>query len=605
MSQQNDKVGLLARILELFKNPSIEKLKQEILALKEFMLSFNDVFDANFAYGFKHATVIRVKTDMPITMYREEKYGDFQINSEVAISPKSSFSGMLGYPETNGKIVAFEPEGNTGWAQVDFGNGYRKVLRYGNPSVADGVNDLILIGQPLIHETPKSIVTIILDGVTMDVLNTFKLTIEEGDTVLVSMQTRSIVSKTESIKKGVVADIEEILPDEGLIVLVNGNKVFVKKAKSVGECTRADRVLLDPSQTLATFVLPRSQSIAISSEIAPFEWDDVIGLEKPKEAIMDVINAVKYPELYKTFKKKPTAGVLLIGDPGNGKTVLGRATATKIAREFGVEEDGAIKNFVYIKASEILDMYVGEGPRKVREIFALAQQRFQETGIKTVIFIDEIDAIGKKRSNNSNDGGSGDSITNSFLMEMDGIQESYGIVVGATNRVDILDPAFLRSGRFDEIITVGRPTGDEIAKHFTLHLRNLPFVEGQTLDTMVACATEEYSSPKYALYELWFKKDGVTKNDADLAEADMDKEYFTLANLGSGAMIMGIVEKAKSEALERSIKAGGKLMPISLEDITAATRAMRDERVSVDHNDATSEYVKQKGKDVVKVKPLF
>ena len=171
---------------------------------------------------------------------------------------------------------------------------------------------------------------------------------------------------------------------------------------------------------------------------------DVAGCEEAKVEIMEFVNFLKNPNQYIALGAKIPKGALLTGPPGTGKTLLAKATAG----EAGVA-------FITVSGSEFLEMFVGVGPSRVRDMFATARKN-----APCILFIDEIDAIGRKRGGRNFGGHSEQENTlNQLLVEMDGFNstQSNVIVMAATNRVDMLDPALLRPGRFDRQIFVGLP----------------------------------------------------------------------------------------------------------------------------------------------------
>jgi len=211
-------------------------------------------------------------------------------------------------------------------------------------------------------------------------------------------------------------------------------------------------------------------------EVPEVHWDDIGGYDKVKEMMKEVIEwPLSRPELFEATGISPPKGVLLYGPPGTGKTLLAKAVAT---------ESGA--NFIAVKGPEVLSKWVGEGERKIREIFRKARQV-----APTVIFFDEIDSIGQRRGSAKMQ--HVDSMINQLLTEMDGM-ESRGkvIVIAATNRPDILDPALLRPGRFDRLILI--PAPDEKARLAILkvHTAKVPLARDVSLKEL-AKDTEHYS----------------------------------------------------------------------------------------------------------------
>ena len=198
-------------------------------------------------------------------------------------------------------------------------------------------------------------------------------------------------------------------------------------------------------------------------EVPEVRWDDVGGLDKVKQQLKEAVEwPLKYPDLFKRLGVRPSKGVLLFGPPGTGKTLLAKAAATE-----------SEANFVAIRGPEILSKWVGESEKAVRKVFALARQ-----SSPCIVFLDELDAIAPRRGMDLSSSGVTERIVNQLLSEMDGIQELKGVVViGATNRPDMLDPALLRPGRFDKIIYVPPPDLEARYEIFKIHTRNMPLAE--------------------------------------------------------------------------------------------------------------------------------
>jgi len=205
-------------------------------------------------------------------------------------------------------------------------------------------------------------------------------------------------------------------------------------------------------------------------EVSHVKWETVGGLESAKTEVRE---AVEYPlthrERFDDLGIEPPKGVLLFGPPGTGKTLIAKAVAS---------ESGA--NFIPVRGPQLLSKWVGESERAVREIFRKARQVSP-----SIIFFDEIDALAPTRGT-SNDSHVIDNVLNQILTEMDGLEELKDVVVmGATNRPDIVDPALLRAGRFDRLVYIGEPTAEDRKKIIGIHTQYMP-LEGSGLEEIVA-----------------------------------------------------------------------------------------------------------------------
>jgi transitional endoplasmic reticulum ATPase len=195
-------------------------------------------------------------------------------------------------------------------------------------------------------------------------------------------------------------------------------------------------------------------------EVPDVKWDDVGGLEEIKEALKETVEwPLKYADLFKKADTKPPKGIILHGRPGTGKTYLAKA----LASESGV-------NFISVKGPQILSRYIGESEKGVRELFRMAKQ-----ASPCILFLDEIDSLTPRRTSDGSGSGVIERVIGQFLTEMDGIEDLKGVIVlAATNRIDLIDPALLRSGRFDLIFELPSPDVKTREKIFGIHTRNKP-----------------------------------------------------------------------------------------------------------------------------------
>ena len=195
-------------------------------------------------------------------------------------------------------------------------------------------------------------------------------------------------------------------------------------------------------------------------EVPDVKWEDVGGLENIKEELREAIEwPLKYPDVFKKADTNPSKGILLYGSPGTGKTLLAKAAASQT----GV-------NFISVKGPELISKFVGESERAIREVFKIAKQ-----ASPTILFFDEIDAIVPMRGSAGADAHVVERVIGQFLSEMDGIEELKGVVVlAATNRLGLIDPALLRSGRFDLILELPVPDEETRLAIFRIHTRKKP-----------------------------------------------------------------------------------------------------------------------------------
>lgn len=201
-------------------------------------------------------------------------------------------------------------------------------------------------------------------------------------------------------------------------------------------------------------------------------WNDIGGLKEVKQALREAIEwPLKYPEIFNEAGANPPKGILLHGSPGSGKTLLAKA----VAHESEV-------NFINIKGPELMSKFVGESEKGVRETFKRAKQT-----APCIIFFDEIDALAPRRGSGITDSHVSERVISQLLTEMDGLEELRGVIVlAATNRMDLIDPALLRAGRFDHILYVPPPDEETRLEIFKIHTRKNPLAKDVSLQELVA-----------------------------------------------------------------------------------------------------------------------
>ncbi|WP_148883530.1 CDC48 family AAA ATPase [Thermococcus aciditolerans] len=297
----------------------------------------------------------------------------------------------------------------------------------------------------------------------------------EVRTRLIDRMLERIAEKTHGF---VGADLAALAREAAMVVLrrlINEGKISPEHEKIPPEVLQELRVRKADFYEALKMVDP-SALREVLIEMPNVRWEDIGGLEEVKQELKEAVEwPMKYPKAFQRLGIEPPRGVLLYGPPGTGKTLLAKAVATE-----------SEANFIGIRGPEVLSKWVGESEKRVREIFRKARQ-----AAPTVIFIDEIDAIAPAR------GMEGDRVTdrliNQLLTEMDGIERNSGVVViAATNRPDILDPALLRPGRFDRLILVPAPDEKARLEILRVHTKRVPLAGDVNLREL-AKKTEGYS----------------------------------------------------------------------------------------------------------------
>ncbi len=209
-------------------------------------------------------------------------------------------------------------------------------------------------------------------------------------------------------------------------------------------------------------------------EVPSVQWADVGGLTEVKQELQEAVEwPIKKPEVFKRIGIRPPKGILLFGPPGCGKTMLARAVATE-----------SEANFISIKGPELFSKWVGESEKGIREVF-----RKGRSAAPSIIFFDELDSVAPRRGMGSDDGAASEHVISQLLTEMDGIEALVNVVViGASNRPDMIDPAILRPGRFDRLIFVPPPDHATRLQILKIHTRNMPLAEGVDIDQITSQA---------------------------------------------------------------------------------------------------------------------
>lgn len=314
------------------------------------------------------------------------------------------------------------------------------------------------------------------------------------------------------------------------------------------------------------------------------EWGDIIGNEDAHRAMIEAIEfPIKHKELFKFYGKRPTKGILLSGPPGCGKTMFGKAAATVIAKLYGKSSSALLS----VKATELQTPYVGQTEEIIRNIFAYARAYKARYGHQLVVFIDEADAILPSRD------GIGtrralpweESNVSTFLTEMDGLEESGALVILATNRPHAIDSALLRDGRCDRKIVVRRPNEEAARVIFTKGFATAPVIGDR--DYLIAYAMNEFFSPLRHLINV---------------KTSRGTDFLNLAHIVSGAMMVGLVERAKAHAFHRDIAHSTK-SGITEIDILAAIDAVAEENRGKPDIYALQEFAESLGQEVLELSP--
>ena len=423
----------------------------------------------------------------------------------------------------------------------------------------------------------------------------------------------NVVAVREFDKRGEVVKLKEVLDEKRAIVVMRADEERVVELSELTDSRSlkfGDSVLLNPATGMLMEKLPKVEVEDLMLEEVPdITYEDVGGLDEQIEDIRDVIETpYLYPKEYQEFDLTPPKGVLLYGPPGCGKTLVAKAIANSLAKQIqkrtGKE---SIKGyFINVKGPELLNKYVGETERKIREVFQKAREKARD-GFPVVIFFDEMDSLFRSRGMGiSSDMES--TVVPTFLAEIDGVEGLKDvIVVGASNRQDLLDPAVLRPGRLDIKIKIDRPNAEGAKDIFSKYMNaNLPIAPselerfdndvGEAIKSMVSDATDEMFS------------DSSENKFIEVTYARGERETLYFKDFISGAMIENIVARAKKFAIKRIIADDANEKGISLEDLRVAIREEYKENEDLPNTTNPDDWAKisgRKGERIVSIRALI
>ena len=367
-----------------------------------------------------------------------------------------------------------------------------------------------------------------------------------------------------------------------------------------------DHLLFDARSGYVIEKVPKAEiEELVIEEVPDVQYDDVGGLAKEVEQVTDAVELpFLYPDLFKEHRLTPPKGILLYGPPGCGKTMIAKAVANSISQKMRHLSGKEVRSyFLHVKGPELLNKYVGESERYIREVFAKARDK-AATGNPVVVFFDEMDALFRTRGSGiSSDIES--TIVPQFLAEIDGVERLKNvIVIGASNRQDLIDPAVLRTGRLDVKVKIPRPNKQGARDIFAKYLTgDLPFAKeeldrhGQDRQAAVSHLLDVTVEAMYATSE--------DNKFLEVTYANGEKELLYFKDFSSGALIEGVVSRAKKSAVKRAINTGEK--GLKEEDLLCAIRdefKAHEDLPNTTNPDDWARIAGKKGEKIIHVRTL-
>lgn len=360
---------------------------------------------------------------------------------------------------------------------------------------------------------------------------------------------------------GEVVTVKDTLDDGRLVVVGRSDDERVVRAAGSLDGVRVrvgDTLVADTRTAFVYEVVPRAEvSELVLEEVPDISYEDIGGLAPQIETIRDSVELpFDHPDLYREHGLRPPKGVLLYGPPGCGKTLIAKAVAASLARLVAAREGGGeVRSyFLNIKGPELLNKYVGETERHIRSIFARAREKATE-GAPVVVFFDEMESLFRTRGT----GVSSDvetTIVPQLLAEIDGVERLDNvIVIGASNREDMIDPAILRPGRLDVKIRVERPDAEGAREIFGKYLTaDLPLHEDDLAEHGGDAAATVAGMIQRTVERMYSTDDA--NRFIEVTYASGDKEVLYFRDFASGAMIQNVVDRAKKHAIKDLLASG-------------------------------------------------
>ena len=416
---------------------------------------------------------------------------------------------------------------------------------------------------------------------------------------LVLNEALNVVEARDFEIQGEVVRLKDLLSEHRAIVSLRADEERVAEiaAPLLGErLSVGDHVLFDTRSGYLLEKLPKSEvEEVVLEEVPDVSYEQIGGLTDQIEQIRDAVELpFLHKDLFAEYHLSPPKGILLYGPPGCGKTLIAKAVANSIAKKLGHLTGREVKSFfLHVKGPELLNKYVGESERQIREVFKKAKERAQE-GMPVIVFFDEMDSLFRTRGTGiSSDVES--TIVPQFLAEIDGVERLRNvIVIGASNRQDLIDPAVLRPGRLDVKIRIDRPdrraAKDILGKYLSA---DLPYhlSDGRPVAEVVPDLIDQVVDHMYSASE--------ENKFLEVTYANGEKETLYFKDFASGALIEGVVSRAKKYAIKRIIATSER--GIRLEDLLKAVRDEFREHEDLPNTTNPDDWAKIAGRKTEKI----
>jgi proteasome-associated ATPase len=437
-------------------------------------------------------------------------------------------------------------------------------------------------------------------------------TLERGQEVVLNESFNVVLARNPD-RTGEIATLKEVMADGERAMIVG--RAEEERVVELGEAVEGQRlrsgdtVLIDPRAGIVLERLPRPEvEDLVLEEVPDVSYNDVGGLDSQIEQITDAVELpFVHQSLFADYDLPAPKGILLYGPPGCGKTLIAKAVANSLAKKVAeVSGDHEARSFfLNIKGPELLNKYVGETERQIRLIFQRAREKSEE-GWPVIVFFDEMESLFRTRGSGiSSDIES--TIVPQLLAEIDGVETLRNvIVIGASNREDLIDPAILRPGRLDVKIKIERPDIEAAASIFGRYLTSdvpidpemIEDIGGGDIEKAVQVMIEETVREMY--------RDDDANRFLEVTYQNGDKEVMYFKDFSSGAMIENVVRRAKKLAIKREIAQGTR--GVRSDDLLASIRQEFKEHEDLPNTTNPDDWAKisgKKGERIVYVRTLI